>query len=330
MATDGNIEHNVTSEDVKRLEALACETRRWVIKTIHAAKSGHPGGSLSATDVMTVLYFHTLTHRPDEPLWPDRDRFVLSKGHAAPALYASLAQAGYFKENKLLRFLKETNPKFYKRFIEGEIYSKLKNSDNFGLDLLMTLRQLGSPLQGHPDMRKTPGVEASTGSEGQGLSIGIGMALAGKLDNKDYRVYVMVGDGEMDCGQIWEAAMAASHLGIKISDSEELKLDNLVAIVDKNGLQLDDFTKNIMSTEPLKDKWESFGWEVKEIDGHDIKAIIGALKYAETVKGKPTVIIANTVKGKGVSFMENQVGFHGKAPTDEQKDKALEELGGSR
>jgi transketolase len=249
---------------------------------IHVAGSGHPGGSLSATDIMTALYFKHMNVRPAEPKWEDRDRFVLSKGHAAPALYACLAEAGYFST-----------------------------------DSLSTLRQIGSKLQGHPDMRKTPGVEASTGSEGQGLSMGIGMALAGKLDRKQYRVYVMLGDGELDCGQIWEAAMSAAFF----------KVDNLVAIVDRNKLQLDGPTESIMSLEPLPDKWKAFGWHVIEANGHDFRDILSALDQAREIKGKPTVIIAHTVKGKGVSFMEGAVGFHGKAPNKEQYDQAMKELG---
>jgi transketolase len=270
------------SEKLKRLEGIARETRKWVIKMTHAAGSGHPGGSLSATDIITVLYFHTMNHRPKEPKWPDRDRFVLSKGHAAPALYAVLAQAGYFDEGEL-----------------------------------MNLRKLGSMLQGHPDMKRTPGVEASTGSEGQGLSMGIGMALGARLDRKFYRVYAMVGDGEMDCGQTWEAAMAAAHF----------KVDNLTVFVDANGLQLDGPTLQIMNTEPIGFKWKSFGWHVIEIDGHDIKEIIHAIEDAKKIQGKPTVIIAKTIKGKGVSFMEGAVGFHGKAPDDEQYEQAMKELG---
>jgi transketolase len=270
------------SEELKRLESIARETRKWVIKMTHAAGSGHPGGSLSATDIITVLYFHTMNHRPKEPKWPDRDRFVLSKGHAAPALYAALAQAGYFDEGEL-----------------------------------MNLRKLGSMLQGHPDMKRTPGVEASTGSEGQGLSMGIGMALGARLDRKFYRVYAMVGDGEMDCGQTWEAAMAAAHF----------KVDNLTVFVDANGLQLDGPTLQIMNTEPIGFKWKSFGWHVIEIDGHDIKEIIHAIEDANKIQGKPSVIIAKTIKGKGVSFMEGAVGFHGKAPDDEQYEQAMKELG---
>lgn len=250
---------------------------------IYEAGSGHPGGSLSATDVITALYFHVLNIDPKNPTWKDRDRFVLSKGHACPAWYAALAEKGFFP-----------------------------------VEELNTLRKTGSRLQGHPDMRKTPGVEASTGSEGQGLSVGIGMALAAKLDRRSYRVYVMVGDGENDCGQTWEAAMAASFY----------KLDNVCAIVDRNLMQLDGPTEQIMSLEPLPDKWKAFGWHVIDIDGHSFKEILKAFDKAKTIKGKPTVIIARTLKGKGVSFMEGAVGFHGKAPNEEEYEQAMIELGG--
>jgi transketolase len=266
---------------IAELEQIARETRKWVIKMTHAASSGHPGGSLSATDILTVLYFHTMNHRPKEPAWPDRDRFILSKGHAAPALYATLAQAGYFNESELIH-----------------------------------LRELGSMLQGHPDSKRTPGVEASTGSEGQGLSMGIGMALGSRLDRRFNRVYVMVGDGELNCGQTWEAAMAAAHF----------KLDKLMVFVDANGLQLDGPTQQIMATDPIGFKWKSFGWHVIEIDGHDMKEIIHAIDDAQIIEGKPTVIIAKTIKGKGVSFMEGAVGFHGKAPNDEEYAQAMKEL----
>ncbi len=307
MMTKTNPKSEKFFAEISRLEKLARETRKWVIKMIYTAGSGHPGGSLSATDVITVLYFHTMNHRPEEPLWPDRDRFVLSKGHAAPALYATLAQAGYFERNVLLDYLKDKNP---------PIYEKMRTESEFGLDLLLKLRQLGYPLQGHPDLKSTPGIEASTGSEGQGLSMGIGMALGGRLDRKFYRVYVMVGDGELNCGQTWEAAMAAAHF----------KLDNLTVFVDANGLQLDGPTLQIMNTEPIGFKWKSFGWHVIEIDGHDVKEIIRAIEESQKIEGKPTVIIANTIKGKGVSFMEGAVEFHGKAPNAEQYDIALKEL----
>lgn len=272
-------------ELTKEFETKSNLIRQHIIKMVFSAGSGHPGGSLSATDILIALYFHVLKVDPKKIDWEDRDRFVLSKGHAAPALYATLAEKGFFP-----------------------------------VDELLTLRKLGSKLQGHPDMRKTPGVEASTGSEGQGLSIAVGMGLAAKLDRKLYSVYVMLGDGEMDCGQTWEAAMSASHY----------KLDNITAIVDRNKLQLDGPTEQIMSIEPLADKWKAFGWHVTEINGHNFKEIIGAIDKAKEVKGKPTVIIAHTVKGKGVSFMEGSVGFHGKAPGKEQFEIAMKELGGSK
>ena len=269
---------------IKELEVKANTIRQHVIRMIYNAGSGHPGGSLSATDILTALYFHLLNVNPKKVDWKDRDRFVLSKGHAAPALYAVLAERGFFP-----------------------------------VEELSTLRKLGSNLQGHPDMLKTPGVESSTGSEGQGLSIGIGMALAAELDEKNYRVYVMLGDGEMNCGQIWEAAMCASHY----------KLDNLTAFVDRNKLQLDGLTEEIMKIEPLGDKWEAFGWNViKKMNGHSIKQIIDSVNRAKNVKKRPTVIIADTVKGKGVSFMEGSPDFHGKAPNEEQYKLAMKELGG--
>jgi transketolase len=292
---------------IQELEKTAIETRKWVIKMTHEAGSGHPGGSLSATDIITVLYFHTMNHRAGEPAWPDRDRFVLSKGHAAPALYATLAQAGYFEEDVILPFLQNRKP---------EIFARLKNEKIFGIELLMKLRKLGYPLQGHPDVNSTPGIEASTGSEGQGLSMGIGMALGARLDRRFYRVYVIVGDGELDCGQTWEAAMAAAHF----------KVDNLTVFVDANGLQLDGPTREIMGAEPIGFKWKSFGWHVIEIDGHDMKEIIHAIEESHKIEGKPTVIIAKTIKGKGVSFMEGAVGFHGKAPNDEEFAQAIKEL----
>ncbi|RLJ03109.1 MAG: transketolase [Candidatus Aenigmatarchaeota archaeon] len=268
-------------ERIKELEEKAKIVRRHIIQMIHDAGSGHPGGSLSATDIMVALYFEVMNHKPGNIKWSDRDRFVLSKGHAAPALYACLAEAGYFPVAEL-----------------------------------KTLRVIGSRLQGHPDMTKTPGVEASTGSEGQGLSMGLGMALAGKLDRKKFTTFVMLGDGELNCGQCWEAAMSAAFF----------KVDNLIAIVDRNKLQLDGPTNKIMCIEPLADKWKAFGWDVIEINGHSFQEILDALKHAKETKGIPSVIIANTVKGKGVSFMEGVVGFHGKAPDAEQYKKAMEEL----
>ena len=269
------------SKKITRLEGIAREIRKWIIKMTYTAGSGHPGGSLSATDILTVLYFHEMNYRPEDPKWPDRDRFVLSKGHAAPALYAALALAGFFDEAELIH-----------------------------------LRELGHMLQGHPDMKRTPGIEASTGSEGQGLSMGIGMALGSRLDRRFNRIFVMVGDGELNCGQIWEAAMAAAHC----------KLDKLTVFVDANGLQLDGPVRQIMATDPIGFKWKSFGWHVIEIDGHNIKEIIHAIEDAKKIEGKPTVIIAKTIKGKGVSFMEGAVGFHGKAPNDEEFKQAIKEL----
>jgi len=266
---------------VPDLEQMAKQLRRHVITMIATAGSGHPGGSLSAADIVTALYFKVMRHDPKNLQWPDRDRFVLSKGHAAPILYAALAEYGYFP-----------------------------------VEELSTLRKLGSRLQGHTDRTLTPGVEMSAGSLGQGLSFGIGMALAGRLDKRDYHVYVLLGDGECEEGQVWEAAMFAPHF----------QMDNLTAIVDHNGLQLDGRCCDIMGIEPLTDKWRAFNWHVIEIDGHDMKQVLQALKKARGIKGKPTVIIAHTVKGKGVSFMENNVDFHGKAPNAQQTEQALKEL----
>jgi len=266
---------------VAELERMAKQLRRHVITMIATAGSGHPGGSLSAADIVTSLYFKIMRHNPKNPQWLDRDRFILSKGHAAPILYAALAECGYFP-----------------------------------IDELSTLRKLDSRLQGHTDRLLTPGVEMSSGSLGQGLSFGIGIALAGKLDARDYQVYVLLGDGECDEGQIWEAAMATAHY----------KIDNLTAIVDYNEIQLAGRTCDIMDLEPLADKWRSFNWHVLDINGHDINQILQAAKKAQEVKQRPTVIIAHTIKGKGVSFMENNVDFHGKAPTPEETERALKEL----
>lgn len=268
---------------IKKLESKANLIRQHVVRMTHLAGSGHPGGSLSAVEVIVALYFHVLNIDPKKPDWPDRDRFILSKGHGCPAWYAALAERGYIPVKEL-----------------------------------DTLRQLGSRLQGHPDMKACPGVEASTGSEGQGLSMGVGMALAARLDRKLYHVYVMIGDGECDCGQTWEAAMAASHFHV----------DNLTAIVDRNMLQLDGPTAQVMSVEPLADKWKAFGWHVTEIDGHNFKEILQALEKSKDVKGRPNLIIAHTIKGKGVSYMEGAVSFHGKAPNKEEYEQAMEELGG--
>ena len=263
------------------LAQIAKTLRRHIIKMTATAGSGHPGGSLSAVEIVTALFFGVLRHRPSDPQWVERDRFILSKGHAAPLLYAALAESGYFP-----------------------------------VEELATLRKLGSMLQGHTDRTRTPGVEMSSGSLGQGLSFGVGTALAARLNSQSYRVYVLLGGGECDEGQVWEAAMAAAHF----------KLDNLVAIVDHNKQQIDGWNREVMNLEPLPDKWRSFGWEVIEVDGHDFSQILAAFEKAEQIKGQPTVIIAHTVKGKGVSFMENNLQFHGKAPTPEQAEKALEEL----
>jgi len=265
---------------IKELEGKAKEIRRLIVSMLAKAGSGHPGGSLSATDLITALYFSVMQHNPKDPAWPGRDRFHLSKGHCCPLWYAVLAEAGYFPKEKLF-----------------------------------TLRQLGSLLQGHPDKR-TPGVDVASGSLGQGLSVALGMSLAAKIDKKDWRVYVLMGDGEIQEGNIWEAAMAAAHY----------KCDNLCAILDYNGFQIDGRTCDIMNLEPLVSKWQAFGWQAIEIDGHSMEEILSAYKKAETTKGKPSIIIAHTIKGKGVSFMENVVDFHGRAPTKEEAEKALKEL----
>jgi len=254
--------------------------RREILKMTTGVGSGHASSALSAIDILTALYFHHLRHNPKDPRWKDRDRFILSKGHGCPALYAVLADAGYFPKEELANH-----------------------------------RRLGSILQGHPDT-KTPGVEVPTGSLGQGLSAGCGIALAGKLDNKDYHVYVMLGDGELDEGNVWEAAMSAAHY----------KLDNLIAIVDRNRFQVDGPTEEIMAIDPLLDKWKAFGWNVEEIDGHDMNEILESLKRADKMRGKPTVIIAHTIKGKGVSFVEGNNEYHGKALSKEELRLALQEL----
>ncbi|ADQ45491.1 Transketolase domain-containing protein [Caldicellulosiruptor kronotskyensis 2002] len=263
------------------LKKIATEIRKSIIIQTASAGSGHPGGSLSGVEILTYLYFVEMNIDPKNPKDPDRDRFVLSKGHASPLLYAVLAEKGFISKEELKGF-----------------------------------RQIYSNLQGHPDMKKVPGVEMSTGSLGQGLSVANGMALAGKLDGKNYRVYVLLGDGEIQEGQIWEAAMTAAHY----------KLDNLTAFLDHNGLQIDGKITEVMSPEPVDEKFKAFGWHVIKIDGHDFNQIEKAVNEAKTIKGKPTIIIAETVKGKGVSFMENEVGWHGTAPNKEQAQKALEEL----
>ena len=266
---------------LEELQLIARRVRRHIIEMTGAAGSGHPGGSLSVVEILVTLFFGVMRHDPKNPHWEDRDRFILSKGHGCPALYAVMAEAGYTP-----------------------------------VEQLKTLRKLGSIYQGHPDRRFIPALEASTGSLGQGLSIGLGMALAARLDGKSYRTYVVLGDGESQEGQIWEGAMFAAYH----------KVDNLVAIVDYNKIQLDGFIKDVMELEPFAAKWHGFGWHVRELDGHDIPALQQALAEAETVKGRPTVVIAHTVKGKGVSFMENVPKWHGVAPTPEEVELALKEL----
>jgi len=263
------------------LKEMAKKLRRQVITMIATAASGHPGGSLSAADIVTALYFKVLRYNPQNPAWQDRDRFILSKGHAAPILYAALAESGYLPVGELA-----------------------------------TLRKLDSRLQGHTDRNFTPGVEMSAGSLGMGLSFAIGVALAARLDSKDYRTYVLLSDGECEEGQTWEAALSAAHF----------KLDNLTAIVDCNQIQLSGWTRDIMNLEPFTQKWQAFGWHTIDVDGHDFDQILSAFQEAEKIKGKPTAIIARTIKGKGVSFMENNVAFHGKTPTPEEAERALKEL----
>ena len=263
------------------LQKVANEVRKGIITSVHAAKAGHPGGSLSAADIFTYLYFEEMNVDPKDPEKADRDRFVLSKGHTAPGLYSALAQKGYFP-----------------------------------VEDLETLRHLGSYLQGHPDMKPIPGVDMSSGSLGQGISAAVGMAIAGKMDNADYRVYTLLGDGEIQEGQVWEASMMAGFR----------KLDNLVVIVDNNNLQIDGAIDEVCSPYPIDKKFEAFNFHVINIDGNDFDQIDAAFKEAKATKGMPTAIIAHTVKGKGVSFMENQVGWHGTAPNDEQYAVAMEEL----
>jgi transketolase len=265
---------------IRELEDKAKQIRRLIVQMLAKAGSGHPGGSLSSTDLLTCLYFSVMRHNPKDPKWPDRDRFHLSKGHCCPVWYAVLAEAGYFPKEHL-----------------------------------WNLRKLGAILQGHSD-RRAPGVDVASGSLGQGLSVAMGMALAGRLDKKDYRVYCLMGDGEIQEGNIWEAAMAAAHY----------KCDNLCGILDYNGSQIDGRTKDIMNLEPIIDKWQAFGWHTIEINGHNIKEILAAFEEAKKIKEKPSIIIAHTIKGKGVSFMENVVDFHGRAPTKEEAEKALKEL----
>ena len=267
--------------DSKELQRMANKLRLHVVEMTYAANSGHPGGSLSAADIISALYFKVMRHDPKNPNWEDRDRFILSKGHVAPVLYAALAESGYFP-----------------------------------VEDLITLRQLGSKLQGHPVRGKVPGVEMSTGSLGQGLSMSCGIALAGKMDGKDYKVYCMLGDGELQSGQNWEAAMFAHRYG----------LNNLIGFVDRNRLQIFGNTEEVMSLDPLPEKFRAFGWNVIIIDGHNIRQIIDACDKAARSKKNPTVIIMNTIKGKGVSFMENNVDFHGRSCKPDEYAKAVEEL----
>ena len=270
----------------KELEEMAKKIRVDIVEMICEAGSGHPGGSLSLADIFSYLYFSgVLNIDPKDPAKKDRDRVVLSKGHACPVLYAALAEKGYFDKTHL-----------------------------------KTLRKYGSILQGHPDMNKTPGVDMSTGSLGQGLSCAVGMAIGSKLDNLGCKIFAIVGDGECEEGQIWEAAMSASHY----------KLGNLIAILDRNRLQIDAYTKNVMRSEPIADKWKSFGWEVIGIDGHNLDEIDSSISKAISIEDKPVCIVADTIKGKGVSFMEDECGWHGKAPSEEEKEKALDDILGAK
>ncbi len=271
----------MTSSEKKQLQITACKVRMGIIESTHAAKAGHPGGSLSSAEIFTYLYFKEMNIDPANPKWEDRDRFVLSKGHTAPGLYAALAHRGFFPVEDLL-----------------------------------TLRKIGSNLQGHPNMNLIPGVDMSTGSLGQGISVAVGMALAAKHTGKKNRVYSLLGDGELEEGQVWEAFMAAAHY----------KLDNLCIVVDNNGLQIDGSIADVMSPYPIVDKLKAFGFHVLTIDGHDFVAIEAAYAEAKTVKGKPTAIVITSVKGKGVSFMENEAGWHGKAPNDAEYEQAMAEL----
>ena len=272
----------VDQAKIEQLKSMCKKIRIDIIKMLAEAGSGHPGGSLSSVEILVGLFFYKMHHDPKNPKWEDRDRFVLSKGHGVPSLYAALAEAGYFP-----------------------------------LEELMTLRKYGSRLQGHSDSVTAPFIEVSTGSLGQGLSLANGMGLAAKMQGKKWRTYVVLGDGELEEGQIWEAASTASYY----------KIDNVTAIVDRNGLQQNGPTEELKSMEPIADKFRAFGYHVIEINGHDVAQVVKALDEAETIKGKPAIIIAKTIKGKGVSFMENVPGFHGKAPTKEQAVQALKELG---
>ena len=270
---------NKPSIDELKKEAAGMRAR--ILEMIYHAQAGHPGGSLSAADMVTALYYRMMKIDPQNPHWEDRDRFILSKGHACPVWYAALAERGYFDKSQL-----------------------------------GTLRQLNSILQGHPDMHKTPGIDMTAGSLGHGLSVGIGMALSGKLRKKDYHVWIVIGDGESQEGSIWEAAMSGARW----------KLDNLTAVMDCNNLQNDSYVDQTMPIEPIADKWQAFGWNVLEIDGHDMAAVVQALETAKTVKDQPTIVLARTIKGKGVSYMENMCEWHGKAPSQEQAEVALNEI----
>lgn len=273
--------HNYFTEaDVVSLEHTAKQIRSDIVQMIGKAGAGHPGGSLSAADMITALYFHVLNIDPARPDWPDRDRFILSKGHACPALYAALARRGYFDVSELSH-----------------------------------LREYGSMLQGHPDMRRTPGIDISTGSLGNGLAVGVGMAFSARLHRQEYMTYVMLGDGELQEGLVWEAAMAGAHHDLK----------NLIAIVDCNGVQINGWVNEIMNVEPIGDKWRAFGWRVLEVNGHNMKDLLTVLHTARTMR-HPTVILMRTVKGRGVSFMEDNSAWHGKAPDEEQMTRALREI----
>jgi len=267
-------------QKIQLIKSKANAMRKMIIEMLAKSNSGHPGGSLSSTDIIACLYFSVMRHNSKDKEWTMRDRFHLSKGHCCPALYCALAMCGYFPESELMK-----------------------------------LRTYGAMLQGHPD-RNTPGIEVASGSLGQGLSVSLGIALAGKMDKVDWRVYCLMGDGELQEGSVWEAAMACAHY----------KVDNLCAIVDYNGFQIDGRTTDVMSLEPLANKWEAFGWHVEQCDGHDVGALLNAFDRAKHIKSKPTVIVAQTVKGKGVSFMEHNVDFHGRAPTQQEREIALREL----
>ena len=271
----------VNEEKIRELRDLARRMRIDILKMLHGCGSGHTGGSLSSTDIMASLYFYKMKYDPKKPDWAGRDHFILSKGHAAPVLYTTLAHAGFLETSELC-----------------------------------TLRKIGSRLQGHPDSKYLPGVEISTGSLGQGLSVACGIALARKLDKAPNRVYALLGDGELQEGQIWEAAMTAAHY----------KLDNLCALIDNNGLQIDGPVAKVMGVEPIADKWRAFGWDVQDIDGHDMAQLVAALDKAETLKGKPTAIVCRTIKGKGSKCFEGKVEFHGTTPSKEELDMALKEL----